>query len=420
MPGFGSAEIDELYKMFYPRQWFFRHVAQTSPSPLALEIVRAEGSRLTAADGKTYLDGIGGISVCHLGHGHPRVRAAIHQQVDAYLHVMVYGEMVLSPQTSYAHRLASLLPASLDCVYFTSSGAEAVEGAMKLAKRRTGRPGIAAFRHSYHFSTQGALSLIGDEYWRSAYRPLLPGIQEMEHGSLQDLFRIGTDTACVVAEVVQAEKGVVPSSAPWLQALRDRCDAIGAMLVFDEIQTGFGRTGTLWAFEGYGVVPDILLLGKALGAGMPLGAFIASRECMEALSTDPVLGHITTFGGHPVSCAAGLAGLEALLTEGHLERVSGKGQLFRERLQHPMIRDFRQAGLLMALDFGHADVNQRIIARCLAKGLLTDWFLFAPQCLRLAPPLTITPEEIAEACQIIVEACTEEENVSESQTETAV
>lgn len=403
--------------MFHPRQWFFHHVAQTSPSPLALEIVRAEGSRLSTADGKTYLDGIGGISVCQLGHGHPRVRAAIHQQVDAYLHVMVYGEMVLSPQASYAHRLTSLLPASLDCVYFTSSGAEAVEGAMKLAKRRTGRPGIAAFRHSYHGSTQGALSLMGDEYWRSAYRPLLPGIQELEHGSIDDLSRIGADTACVVAEVVQAERGVVPPSLSWLQALRDRCDATGALLVFDEIQTGFGRTGTLWAFEGYGVVPDILLLGKALGAGMPLGAFIASRECMAALSTDPVLGHITTFGGHPVSCAAGLAGLEALVGEGHLERVLEKARLFREQLQHPMIKAFRQAGLLMALEFDHADINQRIIQRCLAKGLLTDWFLFAPQCLRLAPPLTISSEEIGEACQIILQACTEEQALSESHSE---
>jgi acetylornithine/N-succinyldiaminopimelate aminotransferase len=405
------------------RQLFLRHVAQTSPAPLALEVVRAEGCRLMGTDGRSWLDLIGGISVCNLGHGHPAVRAAIHAQVDSYLHVMVYGEMLLSPQVAYAQRLASLLPASLDSVYFTNSGAEAVEGAMKLAKRCTGRPCIAAFRQSYHGSTQGALSILGDEYWRAAYRPLLPGIRELEHGSMADLDRIDSDTACVVAEVVQAERGVVTPPEGWLRALRARCDETGALLVFDEIQTGFGRTGTLWAFEGSGVMPDILLLGKALGAGMPMGAFIASRERMSAFSADPVLGHITTFGGHPVCCAAGLAGLEALLDEGHLARVGEKAQLFRERLHHPLIRSFRHVGLLMALEFGDAETNQRIIRRCIDKGLLTDWFLFAPQCLRLAPPLTIAGEEIGEACRLILEACEEEEVVvvaaSEAQPEAA-
>jgi acetylornithine/succinyldiaminopimelate/putrescine aminotransferase len=399
------------------REVFLRHVAQTSPAPLALEVVRAGGCRLTGTDGRSWLDLIGGISVCNLGHGHPRVLEAVHAQVDRYLHVMVYGEMLLSPQVAYAQRLASLLPASLDSVYFTNSGAEAVEGAMKLAKRLTGRPGIAAFRQSYHGSTQGALSILGDEYWRAAYRPLLPGIRELAHGCLSDLDRIDADTACVVAEVVQAERGVVAPPEGWLQALRARCDETGALLVFDEIQTGFGRTGTLWAFEGCGVVPDILLLGKALGAGMPMGAFIASRERMSALSADPVLGHITTFGGHPVCCAAGLAGLEALLEEGHLDRVGERARGFRERLRHPLIRSFRQAGLLMALEFGDADINQRIIRRCIEKGLLTDWFLFAPECLRLAPPLTISEEEVGEACRLILEACDEELDASEAQAE---
>lgn len=401
------------------REAFLRHVAQTSPAPLALEVVHAEGCRLTGADGRSWLDLIGGISVCNLGHGHPKVRAAVHAQVDRYLHVMVYGEMLLSPQVAYAQRLASLLPESLDSVYFTNSGAEAVEGAMKLAKRLTARPCIAAFRQSYHGSTQGALSILGDEYWRSAYRPLLPGIRELSHGCMSDLDYIDTDTACVVAEVVQAERGVVAPPAGWLQALRARCDETGALLVFDEIQTGFGRTGTLWAFEGCGVVPDILLLGKALGAGMPMGAFIASRERMSTLSADPVLGHITTFGGHPVCCAAGLAGLEALLDEGHLDRVGEKSRIFRERLQHPLIRSVRQAGLLMALAFGDAGTNQRIIRRCIDKGLLTDWFLFAPECLRMAPPLTISEDEIGEACRLILEACEDEMAASEAHPETS-
>jgi acetylornithine/succinyldiaminopimelate/putrescine aminotransferase len=401
------------------RQLFLRHVAQTSPAPLALEVVRAEGCRLTGVDGRSWLDLIGGISVCNLGHGHPKVLEAVHAQVDRYLHVMVYGELVLSPQVAYARRLASLLPDTLDSVYFTSSGAEAVEGAMKLAKRLTGRPVIAGFRQSYHGSTQGALSLLGDEYWRSAYRPLLPGIRELEHGSWDDLSSIGPDTACVVAEVVQAERGVVRPPDGWLQALRARCDATGALLVFDEIQTGFGRTGGLWAFEAAGVVPDILLLGKALGAGMPLGAFIASRDRMAVLTADPVLGHITTFGGHPVSCAAGLAGLEALLGEGHLAAVGGKALLFRERLRHPLIRSLRQEGLLMAVEFGDAGTCQRIIGRCVEGGVLTDWFLFAPHCLRLAPPLTIGEAEIGEACAIILSACGEEAAASEAQAEAA-
>jgi acetylornithine/N-succinyldiaminopimelate aminotransferase len=389
------------------RQLFLRHVAQTSDAPLALEIVKAEGCIMTAADGTEYLDLIGGISVCNVGHRHPRVVEAIKQQADQYLHLLVYGELVETPQVAYARALAEHLPDPLSSIYFTNSGAEATEGAMKLAKRATGRTGIAAFSYSYHGSTQGALSVMGDEYWRNAFRPLLPGIDHLEYNSHEDLQRINGQTACVIAETVQAERGVVRPDPDWLTALRRRCDEMGALLVLDEIQVGFGRTGSLWGFDHYGVVPDILLLGKALGAGMPLGAFIASHDLMRTLTHDPVLGHITTFGGHPVCCSAGLAGLEALLDEKMIEGVPQKEALFHAELVHPRIRAVRSAGLLMAVEFGNDASCHAVIRYCLSRGLLTDWFLFAPHCLRIAPPLVISEDQVRKACSIIREACEE-------------
>ncbi|HVU56296.1 MAG TPA: aspartate aminotransferase family protein [Puia sp.] len=384
------------------RSLFLRHVAQTSPSPLAIEIAKAEGLYLYDPAGKAYMDLIGGISVCNTGHRHPRVVAAIREQADRYLHVLVYGELVQSPQVLYASLLAEHLPASLNSVYFTNSGAEATEGAMKLAKRLTGRTEIMAFDRSYHGSTQGALSLMGDEYWRNAYRPLLPGVWHMPYDVMDSLERITKNTACVIAETVQAERGVYVPRKEWMQALRRRCDETGALLILDEIQAGFGRTGRLWGFEQYDIVPDILLLGKALGGGMPLGAFVADREKMWALTGAPVLGHITTFGGHPVSCAAGMAGLQVLLEEDWMGRVSKKEVLFRELLVHPGIKAVRSCGLLMGVEFESYEVNKGIIDRCIEKGLLTDWFLFAPQCMRIAPPLLITEEEIKRACGIIL------------------
>ncbi|MDP4214834.1 MAG: aspartate aminotransferase family protein [Bacteroidota bacterium] len=386
------------------RSLFLRHLAQTSPEPLGLEIVRAEGAYLYDAQGKEYLDLIGGISVCNTGHRHPRVVAAIKEQADRYLHVLVYGEMIQSPQVRYAALLAANLPPSLNSVYFTNSGAEAVEGAMKLAKRVTGRTEIVAFRRSYHGSTQGALSVMGDEYWRNAYRPLLPGIWHEEFNSPAALERITDRTACVIVEAVQGEAGVLVPESGWLRSLRCACDAAGALLILDEIQTGFGRTGSLWAFTGIGIVPDILLLGKALGGGMPLGAFIAGRETMQALTEAPVLGHITTFGGHPVSCAAGLASLEVLLEEGLIGQVGYKSTLFREGLRHPAIKAVRHCGLLIAVELENAGAARLVIDRCIRRGLLTDWFLFAPQCLRIAPPLTVGEEEIRKACAIIAES----------------
>ncbi len=375
------------------RELFLRHLAQTSPAPLGLEIEKAEGCWLQDINGKRYLDVVGGISVCNTGHRHPKVVKAIKEQVDRYLHVLVYGEFIQSPQVQYAGFLAQQLPPGLDSVYFTNSGAEATEGAMKLAKRYTNRTSIIAFNDSYHGSTQGALSIIGDEYWRNAFRPLLPGIIHAEYNSYKVIDLISEETACVIMETVQAEKGVCKPGKDWLQAIAKKCRETKTLLILDEIQAGFGRTGTLWGFSQYDIVPDILLLGKALGGGLPLGAFIADREMMSTLSAAPVLGHITTFGGHPVSCAAGLAAMQVLLNEGIVETVSAKANLFCSLLQHPKILATRSAGLLIALEFRDFETNKKIIDRCIENGVLTDWFLFAPHCLRIAPPLVISDEE---------------------------
>lgn len=387
------------------RELFLRHVAQTSPAPLALEIVKAEGCTLFDTAGKEYIDLIGGISVANTGHRHPKVIEAIQQQLDAYLHVMVYGEFVESPQVQYAKLLTEHLPSSLNTVYFTNSGAEAVEGAMKLAKRVTNRTQIIAFNNSYHGSTQGALSIIGDEYWRNAYRPLLPDVLHSEYNSFESLEEITEHTACVIAETVQAEAGINPPEIEWIQALRDRCTKTGTLLVLDEIQAGFGRTGMLWGFEHFDIEPDVLLLGKALGGGMPLGAFIADKKWMDAFTENPVLGHITTFGGHPVCCAAGMAAMQVLLDEKMIQDVKKKEELFRSLLFHPKIKTVRSFGLWMALEFDSFETNKKVIDRCIEGGVLTDWFLFAPNCLRISPPLLITEEQIRKACHQVAKAC---------------
>jgi acetylornithine/N-succinyldiaminopimelate aminotransferase len=384
------------------RELFLRHVAQTSPAPLAIDIVKAKGSVLRDADGKKYLDLIAGISVCNIGHRHPKVVKAIKKQVDDYMHLLVYGEMVETPQVQYAKWLSDHLPATLNSVYFTNSGAEATEGAMKLAKRVTNRTQIIAFNKSYHGSTQGALSIMGDEYWRNAYRPLLPDVLHLEYDSFNSLQEITTQTACVIAETIQAERGVVAPSAQWMKALRDKCNETGTLLILDEIQTGFGRTGTLWGFEQFNVVPDIVLMGKALGGGMPMGAFVADQKIMQVLTENPVLGHITTFGGHPVCCAAGMAAAKVLLKENIIDEVNSKAALLREMLQHPLIRAIRANGLLIAIEFESFDINKKVIDGCLQRGLLTDWFLFAPECMRIAPPLTISEKEIKKAVKTII------------------
>ncbi len=395
------------------RQLFLNHIGQTSDAPLALEIVKAEGCKMWDVNGKEYIDLIGGISVCNIGHRHPKVIEAIKNQLDKYLHVMVNGELILSPQTAYAKLLTDNLPSSLNSVFFTASGTEATEGAMKLAKRFTARTQIVSFKNSYHGSTQGALSVMGDEYWRNAFRPLLPDVLHLDFNSVKDLQLITEETACVIAETIQAEAGVIVPENNWLCALRKKCTETSTLLVLDEIQCGFGRNGTLWGFEQFDVVPDILLLGKALGGGMPLGAFIADKKLMDCLSNNPVLGHINTFGGHPVCCAAGLAGMNVLLDEKLIDGVKQKEQLFISQLNHHKIKKIRSRGLMIAIEFESAAENKKIIDALLqvADGLkltddtpaiFTDWFLFAPQCLRIVPPLNISIEEINKACSIII------------------
>jgi acetylornithine/N-succinyldiaminopimelate aminotransferase len=389
------------------RALFLRHVAQTSPSPMGLEMVRASGIYQYDINNKAYIDFISGFSVANIGHSHPKVIAAVQEQAAAYMHLIVYGEFIQSPQVAYAQLLTSILPQSLNCVYFTNSGAEATEGAMKLAKRCTGRTKIIAFNNSYHGSTQGALSAMGSEYFRNAYRPLLPEVYHYDYGSAEAVKAIDENVACVLVEPVQAESGVTKPPADWLKLLREACDKWGSLLIFDEIQAGFGRTGSLWAFEQTGAVPDILLLGKALGGGMPLGAFVADYKLMQTLTHNPVLGHITTFGGHPVSCAAGKAALEVLLESDCIREVKKKEQLLLQYLQHPAILAVQSAGLWASLRFKDFETNLAIIHRCIANGLITDWFLFSPERMRIAPPLIITEQQLAQACEIILQSIKE-------------
>ncbi len=392
----------------HTRHLFNTHLAQTSPAPLALHIIKASGTSLWDMSGKEYIDLIGGISVCNIGHAHPKVVEAIQKQAKEYLHIMVYGELVQSPQVDYATMLTSHLPKSLNSVFFTASGSEATEGAMKLAKRATGRTEIISFKNSYHGSTQGALSIMGSEYWQQAYRPLLPDIKQLHYNNIDDLEWITEKTAAVFAETIQAEAGVLKPTDGWLKKLAEKCKQKGALLVLDEIQCGFGRNGTLWAFEQFDVVPDILLLGKALGGGMPLGAFIADKKLMDLFTHNPVLGHINTFGGHPVCCAAGLAALDVLLHEIGFEQISQKENLFHEKLQHATIRKINSAGLMMAVHFDDFETNKRIIDQLVLGpdnevGVFTDWFLFADNALRIVPPLNIEEEKIEMACEKIIQ-----------------
>lgn len=385
------------------RQLFLNHVGQTSEAPLAIHMVRAQGSRLWDADDKEYIDWIAGIGVCNVGHCHPAVVEAIREQSARYLHIMVYGELVENPQVAYAQFLTNHLPESLQSVFFTTGGSEATEGAMKLAKRYTGRTQIISFKNSYHGSTQGALSIMGSEYWKQAYRPLLPDVMQLEYNRMEDLSFITDRTACVVAETIQAEAGVNVPQQEWLTALRKRCTDTGALLVLDEIQCGFGRNGSLWAFELFDIVPDVLLLGKSLGGGMPLGAFIAKKSIMQSLTHQPVLGHINTFGGHPVSCAAGLAAMQALFNEKMIPQVAEKETLFLSLLKHKRIQRVSSKGLMMAVWFNHFEENKSIIDALIEKGVFTDWFLFASNALRIVPPLNISEEDIRTSCALLLE-----------------
>ena len=391
------------------RQLFLANNAQTTDFPLLLEFERAEGIYMYDAEGKPYIDLISGIGVSNLGHSHPYVINAIKQQLDKYMHLMVYGEYVQTPQIRFAEKLVSQLPGNLQSVYFTNSGTEAVEGALKLAKRFTGRSNIVACNNSYHGSTQGALSVMGNEEYKQAYRPLLPGVKFMRFNEIEDLELIDEQTACVIIETIQGEAGIRVPDIAYMQALRSKCTETGTLLILDEIQAAFGRTGKLFAFEHFGIVPDILLLAKALGGGMPLGAFIASNNIMSALKENPILGHITTFGGHPVCCAAGLAALEVLLNENLCGQVPAKEELFRELLIHPAIKQLRGKGLMLALELDSFELNKKIIDRCIANGVITDWFLHCSNSMRLAPPLIITEDEIRKACGVIIKCLDQDE-----------
>ncbi|WP_068840136.1 aspartate aminotransferase family protein [Pontibacter akesuensis] len=389
------------------RQLFLQNVAQTSDFPLMIEVEKAEGVYMYGAGGERYLDLISGIGVSNVGHRHPRVLKAIHNQLDKYMHLMVYGEFVQAPQAQLAHALTQTLPKRLDNVYFLNSGTEAVEGALKLAKRYTGRTELISCRNAYHGSTQGALSVNGSEGFKNAFRPLLPGVRHIRYNHLPDLQSITQRTAAVIIETVQGEAGVRVAQDNYLQHLRRRCDEMGALLILDEIQCGFGRTGTFWAFEQFGIEPDILLCAKGMGGGMPIGAFIAPQEIMGAFKNDPILGHCTTFGGHPVSCAASLATLQTIQEDGLLAGVAEKAALFRELLVHPRIKEIRNCGLMMAAEFESFPVLKAVIDLAIKNGVLTDWFLFCDNSMRIAPPLVITEAEIREACAVILQSIEE-------------
>lgn len=384
------------------RQQFLRHIGQTSPSPMLVEIERAEGSCFYTPEGKKYYDTISGVSVSNVGHHNPAVTEAVCRQAQQYMHVMVYGELVERPQVRYAALIADYLPDPLESVYFVNSGAEAVEGALKLAKRFTGRRRMIACRNAYHGSTHGAMSVMNSYEFSDAYGPMLPGVDWITYNNLADLDKINEETACVLIEPVQGEAGVRLPEKGYLEALRKKCDSIGTLLIFDEIQTGFGRTGEMFAMTKYGVTPDIVCLAKALGGGMPLGAFVSSRHIMECLSHDPALGHITTFGGHPVCCAAGLAAMEYIIEHRLLEDVERKGAMFETLLAgHHAVKEIRRSGLLMAVELGSSERLYHIMELFKERGILSDWFLFCDTAFRISPPLTMTDDEIRDVCDII-------------------
>ena len=388
--------------MISNRQLFLRHVAQTSDSSLQFEIERAEGIFFYDTSGKAYIDLVSGVSVSALGHGHPVVINAIKNQTDRYLHTMVYGEFVQSPQVQYARWLTKRLPSTLDNVYFVNSGSEAIDGAMKLAKRVTGREGFRAFRNAYHGGTHGAMSILGDEKARSGYLPLLPGIKHLRFNCEKDLGLIDAGVAGVVVEPIQAEAGIIEPGDDFLVKVRERCDQTGTLLILDEIQTGMGRTGKLFTFEYYGIVPDILCLAKSFGGGMPLGAFIAPKEMMHKLTFDPPLGHITTFGGHPVSCAAGLAAQRFIEEQRLMKHVLKMEKRYRTGLKHSLISSIRGKGLFLAVVLMKGIDVGKFIAAAFTNGLVIDQFLFSDNSFRIAPPLIITDAEVDDSIQRVL------------------
>jgi acetylornithine/N-succinyldiaminopimelate aminotransferase len=386
---------------------FYGFLAQTSKTPVGLEIASAKGLWLKDVRGKKYLDLISGIAVSNLGHGHPKVISAIKKQAGRHTHVMVYGEYVQAKQVQFAKKICSLLPKSLNSVYFVNSGSEAVEGALKLTKRYTGRKEIISFKGAYHGSTHGALSVMGDDALKIPYGPLLPEVLILPFNDISSLQHITDKTACVIIEPIQGEGGTRVPAQLFLKALEKRCKETGTLLILDEIQTGFGRTGKLFAFEHFGIKPDIITIGKAMGGGLPLGGFIANWKIMQVFSDNPPLGHITTFGGHPLCCAAGLAALEVLIKDKFHKQAAKKEKLFRTLLKHAAIKEIRGKGLMLAVEFHNEELCKKVIEKCLKKGIIADWFLFCPTAMRIAPPLIIQKKEIKHACGIIIKAINE-------------
>jgi acetylornithine/N-succinyldiaminopimelate aminotransferase len=390
--------------MISNKQLFLQNNAQTSTTPNLLEIDAAEGIYLYDKEGKAYIDLVSGFAVSNIGHRHPKVLAAIKAQLDKYMHVTVYGEYVQTPMIAFAKKLVEVLPTDLNNVYFVNSGAEATEGALKLAKKYTGRTGIISCYQSYHGSTHGALSVMGSDEYKVGYGPLLPDVEFIHFNEEADLHLITEKTACVIVETVQGEAGIRVPDSIYMKKLRARCTEVGALLILDEIQVAFGRTGKLFAFENFGIQPDILLLAKALGGGMPMGAFIAKQEVMSVLKQNPILGHITTFGGHPVCCSAGLASLEVLLEENLVDQVNNKGELFKSLLVHPLIREVRGIGLMMSIQLDSFLQVEKVSELCRERGVVIDWFLHCETAMRIAPPLIINEEEIRKTCAVILEA----------------
>jgi acetylornithine/succinyldiaminopimelate/putrescine aminotransferase len=387
------------------RELFYRYMGLPSANPLGIEMVRAEGIYIYDKQGKRYIDLVSGVAVSNTGHGNKEVAKAVKEQIDKYMHLMVYGEYIQSPQVQLAKELTSKLPAKLDSVYFVNSGSEAIEGALKLAKRHTGRTEIFAFENAYHGGTHGALSILGNEKLKYAFRPLLPGIRFLEFNNFTDINKISDKTAAVVIETIQAEAGIILPEAGFLEEVRKKCDETGTLLIIDDIQMGFGRTGKLFSFENFGIVPDILTLAKAMGGGMPIGAFVAQKDVMTSLTFNPELGHITTFGGHPVSCAAALANLNFLTKANLIEKAEAKGKIFKNALKgNPLIKDIRQIGLMIGLDTESEEIMNRLMSQFLRNGLITDRFLFRPNAFRIAPPLIISDNEIEITVNLILKS----------------
>ena len=383
---------------------FLNNLAQTTPFPSLISVDSAEGIYIYGTDNKRYIDLISGIGVSNIGHRHPHVIQAIKDQLDKHLHVMVYGEYIQSSPNLLAGKLISLLPPNLNCCYFVNSGTEANEGALKLAKRYTARTEIISCRKSYHGSTHGSLSVSGHELKKQAFRPLLPDVKFMDYNNLDDVAMISEKTACVILETIQGDAGVRIPSKAYLKAIRKRCDETGALLILDEIQCGMGRTGTLFAFEQFDITPDILTVAKAFGGGLPIGAFVSDKNIMASLMHDPMLGHITTFGGNPVCCASALATLQVIENENLLDGVEEKGKLFEQLLRHPKIKEVRRIGLMFAIDFDSAEIVNKIVWEAKKLGVICYWFLSHPNSFRIAPPLTITKKQIEESCDIILKA----------------